>query len=98
MRTLRLTNNLVALQPLLRKRSDGGIEYAFKYVDDRTQWLVINMSRKSWVELEGHVQNGCHVIIRAGAEHAHEFPDKVVITDASNIVAVVEPPTMKGLA
>lgn len=99
MRTLRLTKNLVALQPLLRNRSDGGIHYDMARMDDRTQWLVINMSELAWRQNEGHVQNGSHVIIRAGAEHAHEFPDKIVITDVRNIIAVIsENVPMKGFA
>lgn len=89
MRTLRLTKNLVALQPLRRMVSDGGIFYDMSRMDDRTQWLVINMSERAWRSLRGDVQNGFHVIIKEGAEHAHEFPDRIVLTDASNIIAVV---------
>ncbi len=88
-RTLRLTKNLVALQPMRRYKSEGGILFDMPRNDDHTQWLVINMSERAWRHNEGHVQNGAHVIIDSRAEHAHTFPDGIIVTDAKHIVAVV---------
>jgi co-chaperonin GroES (HSP10) len=86
-RVLTPVGNRVVLQPLLRKQSDGGILYDMSRMDDRTQWLVINVSRKVWEA--GLVKVGDHVIIQAGTEHHHEFTDNVVLTDAGCILAKV---------
>lgn len=86
MAILRLLKNLVALQPLKRKQSDSGILYASRYIDDKLQWQVINVSRKVWEA--GNVKVGDHVVLQAGVEHAHDFTDGVIITDAKHIVMV----------
>lgn len=56
-------------------------------MDDKLQWRVENVSRKVWEA--GLLKAGDHVIIAAGQEHAYEFTDGIVVTDAKHIVAKV---------
>jgi hypothetical protein len=78
---------LVALQPMRRFRSESGILFDMGRNDDRLQWLVINMSERAW--RQGNVKNGDLVIVQKSAEHVHEFPDGIILTDAKNILLVV---------
>lgn len=77
----------MALSPLRRKQSDSGILYDMSRMDDKLQWRVVTMSSKVW--REGLLKLGDHVIIAAGQEHAYEFTDGIVVTDAKHIVAKV---------
>lgn len=95
-KTLTLLKQLVALAPMRRKQSNTGILYDMSRMDDKLQWRVVNVSRKVWEA--GNIKVGDHVIILAGQEHAYEFTDGVVITDARHLVAVIEPtPESPGL-
>ncbi len=86
-RILRLVRNLVALQPLRRRLSDGGLLLDMTRMDDRKQWLVLNVSRKVWEA--GLIKVHDHVIVDSQMEPLYEFDDKIVITDARHIIAVV---------
>ncbi len=88
-RVLRLIGNNVALQPMRRFRSETGILYDMSRMDDKTQFRVVNMSERAWRGLRGDVQNGDHVVIKPGSEHAFEWPDGIILTDARNIIAKV---------
>lgn len=87
MKTLRLLRNLVALSPLRRKQSDSGILYDMSRMDDRTQWLVVNVSRQVWEA--GLVKVGDHVLTPSMFEAKHTFTDGVEIVGVDLIKAVV---------